>query len=106
MARTSPDGLSSPDMEAPEPLAPEDEAEIDRTLNRVYAVIQITGAVLSLWVLWDYIKDMPDVVVYRERVKGFLETQVGRLRKSRDIEKAERHAVFEAIQIVGEAENA
>lgn len=58
-------------------------------------------AAVNLWMMWDAVKERPDVLVMRQRVRDAI---AGRWRQYRDMRRAEKHVVFEAMQAVTEKE--
>lgn len=57
--------------------------------------------VLDAWIMWEAVKDRPDVLVLRQRVR---EAVTGPWQRYQAQRKAERHVVYEAMEVVGEKE--
>ena len=86
-------------MRGVETEVPEDE-ERDPT-EAIRVVIMIIGVALNVVIVWDYLKDRPDVMIARQRLKNLWTKHVTNPEKrARDLRRAEGETVFEAINIV------
>lgn len=85
-------------MDEPEPG---DDAE--RLYRRMELIVRVASVAFSLCVMWDFLKDRPDVQVAKERVKAWVRTNVGAPIAARSkLKKEQAHVVYEALQIVEE----
>ena len=76
------------------------QEEADPT-EAIRIAIMVVGLALNLWIMWDYMKDRPEVMVTRSRVRAWWDKNVsGPERRARWLRKAEGETVYEAITIV------
>lgn len=52
---------------------------------------------VDAWILWDAVKERPEMLVLRARVREMVEAPI---RRYREIRRAEKHVVWEAIDVV------
>ncbi len=79
---------------------PEDD-ELERVERRLRLVVNLASAAFTLYVIWDYMKDRPQLAVWRARVENFVKINIDKpLEARRKMRKAESEVVFEAIQAV------
>lgn len=80
---------------------PEELDQIDRQLGRVLLICNVAGALLGLYVMWDLVKDSPQIAEVRVQVKHWWAQNVGKQLAHRHwLRKEEAKTVFEAIQVV------
>ncbi len=69
--------------------------------------IMVVGLVLNAWIMWDYLKERPEVLVMKHRAARWWERNVTSPEKrARALRLAEGETVFEAIGIVTEGNHA
>lgn len=79
--------------------------EIERDPTEVIRLaIMAVGLAINAVILWDYIKERPEMLVLRRRVEMWWQRNVTNPEKAaRALKKAEGEVVFEALGIVEEA---
>lgn len=53
--------------------------------------------VIDAWIMWEAVKDRPDMLVWRQKIHDAIAKPWQRYREMR---RAEKHTVWEAIQVV------
>jgi hypothetical protein len=80
---------------------PEDDVAEDRDPTEWIRLALICfGLALNAWVIWDAVKERPEVLVWRQRWHDLLAERREAKAEARRIDLEEKKTVFEAIQIV------
>ena len=81
-----------------------EEEELERDPTEVFRlIIMAIGLGLNALIMWDYLKDRPEVMVALKRLHNFWDRHITRPEKAaRALRLAEGETVFEAITIVTE----
>ena len=78
------------------------EEERDPTEALRIAIMAI-GLVLNAWIMWDYLKERPEILVLRRRVEMWWARNVTSPEKrARALRKAEAETVWEAMGVVAD----
>jgi len=78
----------------------EEEVEVDPT-EAIRIAIMVIGLVLNAVIMWDYIKDRPEVMVLGNRLRNFWARHVTRPEvEARELKRATGEVLFEAYTIV------
>lgn len=75
----------------------EHEGLDERVGEYVRVAVILALLAVDLLIIYDQIKDRPDVVAWRARMAGAV---AGPLRRARELRRAEKHVVWEAISVV------
>jgi hypothetical protein len=83
-----------------------EEEEVDAT-EALRICVMVIGLVINAVIMWDYLKDRPDVMVARQRLRNLWAKHVTKPEKeARELRLATGEVVFEAITIVEGAADA
>ena len=76
-------------------------------IEGIRVALILVGLAINVYLMWDYVKDRPEVEVTRKRVQGWWERAVAApLNAESKLRRMENQAVYEAIQVVEEVPNA
>ena len=79
----------------------ETETEERDPTETIRIALMVVGMALNLWLMWDYMKDRPEMLIARRRVETWWEHNIsGPEARLRALRKAEAETVFEALTIV------
>lgn len=82
---------------------PDVETETEDPTEALRIAFMVLGMVLNLWIVYDYVKDRPDVMVARQRAKNWWGRVVTAPEKAaKALRLAEAETVFEAMEVVGD----
>jgi hypothetical protein len=80
-----------------------DDVETDETdpTEALRIAIMVVGLALNVWVMWDVLKDRPEIMVAKRRVAMWWDRHVaGPERRAKAMRKAEAETVFEAMGVL------
>lgn len=77
----------------------ESEDELERVERKLRVVMNLASLALSLYVIWDYVRDKPEVLVWKQRIADAVRKPI---EARRTIRKAKAEVVFEAMQVVAD----
>ena len=69
----------------------------ERLGEYIRVALMVTLLAVDLLIIYEQVKDRPDVVAWRGRISAAIS---GRLKRARELRRAERHVVWEAIGVV------
>ena len=76
-------------------------------IEGIRVALILVGLAINVYLMWDYVKDRPEVEMTRRRVQGWWERAVAApLNAESKLRRMENQAVYEAIQVVEEVPNA
>jgi hypothetical protein len=81
----------------------EEVEETERTdpTEAIRIAVMAVGLALNLWIMWDYLKDRPEMLVLKHRMTTWWNRNVtDPERRARALRKAEAETVFEAMGVV------
>ncbi len=77
------------------------DEEIERVERKLHLIMNLASLALSAYVIWDFVKDKPEVMVLRQKVGDFFRVNfVAPVNARRNLKKQEAQVVFEAMQAV------
>ena len=73
----------------------------ERLGEYIRVALMVTLLAVDLLIIYEQVKDRPDVIAARARLVAAIS---GRLKRARELRRAERHVVWEAIGVVEEGQ--
>ena len=73
----------------------------ERLGEYIRVALMVTLLAVDLLIIYEQVKDRPDVIAARARLVAAVS---GRLKRARELRRAERHVVWEAIGVVEEGQ--
>lgn len=83
-----------------------DDEAADRAYRWTIRALYVTAIALNLWLLWDQVKDTPEAGEFRARIQGAKDRVLAPSRARKELRLEEAKTVFEAWQILEEADRA